>query len=485
MSRTHNPPLLLGLLQSLILRNGQKIINILRALKKQPYIMIKKKKFLIVGGGGRECAFATRLAEDTQLYAVMPHENTIIADCTRRSGGAYVVGDADDPQTVVNFAKKHAIDYAFINSDRPLANGVVDALLENDFKAIGGTKNATRIEWDKVYSIQMMQKVCPEFTPFYRAVSNVGEINNALSEFESRGLDAVVKPQGLTGGKGVKVMPEHLSTYKDCADYASFLIAKNPGEKVLLVEKLEGIEFTVMGITDGERLVASPASYDYPFRCEDDRGAGTGGMGCFTDSEKKLPFMNDEDLDDCRFIMQRIIDEMRSEDLFFNGVLNGGFFKTRDGIKFMEFNGRFGDPEGLNILSVLEGSFSGLLMRLWDKTLSEDNVSFLKKASVVKYMVAKEYPDESDDATSFAMDEKDIEELGVTIFLASCIRTGEHQYTTLKKSRVVAFCAVADSIEAASSVIDTAIDAHFHGELEYRRDIGSPKSLEKLQNALS
>ena len=107
-----------------------------------------------------------------------------------------------------------------------------------------------------------------------------------------------------------------------------FLLKKNNNEKVLLVEKLQGIEFTIMGITDGKNLVVSPASYDYPFRHEDDRGAGTGGMGCFTNSEKKLPFMSDQDLDDCKFIMQRIIDEIKSKNLFFNGVLNGGFFKT-------------------------------------------------------------------------------------------------------------------------------------------------------------
>ena len=174
-------------------------------------------------------------------------------------------------------------------------------------------------------------------------------LQNTVSEFESRGLGIAVKPQGLTGGKGVKVMPEHLSTYQDCVDYASSLLLKkkNHNEKVLLVEKLQGIEFTIMGITDGENLVVSPASYDYPFRYEDDKGAGTGGMGCFTNSEKKLPFTSDKDLDDCKSIMKKIIDEMKSRSLFFNGILNGGFFKTKNGIKFMEFNGRFGDPETL------------------------------------------------------------------------------------------------------------------------------------------
>ncbi len=443
---------------------------------------MNRKKFLVIGSGGRESAFALRLSEDTQLYAIISHKNPLIINCVKKSGGTYLVGDVNDPHIVLKFVKEHNIDYTFVSADQPLANGVIDILLENNFKAIGGTKEATRIEWDKIYSIQMMQEICPEFTPFYKIICKVEELEDAISEFESRGLDVVVKPQGLTGGKGVKVMPEHLSTYKDCINYASSLLKNN--EKVLLVEKLVGIEFTIMGITDGEHLVLSPASYDYPFRFEDDTGAGTGGMGCFTSSEKKLPFMSDKDLEDCKLIMQKIINEMRSKNLFFNGVLNGGFFKTKHGIKFMEFNGRFGDPEGLNILSILDGSFSELLIHIWNKTLSEDVVSFIKKASVTKYLVATEYPEKSNEVISFTINEEAVNDLGVKIFFSSCIKTGSHQYETLKKSRVCAFSVVSDSIEDASLQINNAIDTYVKGKLEYRRDIGTQKSLEKLKRMI-
>ena len=438
------------------------------------------KKFLIVGSGGRESAFAMRLAQDTELYAIIDHKNPSIINYVKESGGQYLIANTSDPNIVLNFAKKHSVDYTFVNADQPLANGVIDLLLENNFKAIGGTKQATRIEWDKVYSIQMMQKLCPEFTPFYKVISNTDELKDAISEFESRGFDVVVKPQGLTGGKGVKVMPEHLSTFQECIDYASLLLKKN-NDKVLLVEKIKGIEFTIMGITDGKNLVISPATYDYPFRDEDDSGAGTGGMGCFTSLEKKLLFMSDKDLDDCKYIMQKIIDQMSMQDLFFNGVLNGGFFKTKNGIKFMEFNGRFGDPEGINILSIIDGSFSELLIHIWNKTLSKDVVSFLKKTSVVKYLVAKEYPEPSNDAISFSIDEEAVKDMGVEILFASCIKTGPSQYETLKKSRVCAFSAVSDEPDSASSQINRAIDTHVQGKLEYRRDIGSKKSLEKLE----
>lgn len=443
---------------------------------------MKKNNFLIVGSGGRECAFALKLFEDTILYAFMSHKNPTIIECVEKSGGSYVVGNVNDAQEVSKFAAKNNIDYAFVSADDPLANGVIDAMLSKNIKAVGGTKAATKIEWDKIYSIDMMQKVCPEFNPFYQVIAKEEDLYLAIKSFRDKRMQVVVKPQGLTGGKGVKVMPEHLETYEDCIDYAKELLVKCPNEKVLLVEKLKGIEFTIMGITDGENLVVSPASYDYPFRFENDLGAGTGGMGCFTNNEKKLPFMSDKDLQDCQYIMQKIIDEMRKEGLSFSGVLNGGFFKTKDGIKFMEFNGRFGDPEGLNILTILQSSFADLIRDMWHKTLSTDKVDFIKKASVIKYLVAKEYPQESDKATSFTMDEQAITDMGVNIFFASSIKVSDGQYQTLKKSRVIAFGAVADEIADAGDLVNIAIEKYVYADLDYRKDIGSKRNLDKLLN---
>ena len=441
---------------------------------------MKKENFLIVGSGGRECAFALKLFQNTRLYAFMSHENPTIIECVKKSTGNYIVGNIANAQEVAEFAVENNIDYAFVSADEPLANGVVDAMLDKNIKAVGGTKAATKIEWDKIYSIDMMKKVCPEFTPFYQVVSEQKHLDSAIQSFKDREILVVVKPQGLTGGKGVKVMPEHLKTYNDCIDYASELLIKKPNEKVLLVEKLKGIEFTIMGLTDGKNLVLSPASYDYPFRFKNDTGAGTGGMGCFTDNSKKLPFMSDRDLQDCQNIMQKIINEMSNQGLSFNGVLNGGFFKTKQGIKFMEFNGRFGDPEALNILTILATPFSNLIKDMWHKTISNDSVNFIKKASVIKYLVAKEYPQESKNAILFTVNEQAIKDMGVNIFFASSIKISNHQYQTLKKSRVIALGAIADKIEEAGNLVNQAIEQFVHADLDYREDIGSKDNLDKL-----
>ncbi|WP_172843099.1 phosphoribosylamine--glycine ligase [Ichthyobacterium seriolicida] len=449
-----------------------------------------KNKFLVVGNGARESAFAINLSSDSIVYAVIQHKNPTIVECVQNTHGKYLVADVNDPDVVLNFARDNEIDYVFVSSDQPLANGVVDVLLENNIRAIGGTKEATRIEWDKIYSIDLVKKVCGECVPFYLVVSNDKELVDAVEEFKKRRLDIVVKPQGLTGGKGVKLMPNHLKKYEDCIDYSRILLKNNPTERVLLVEKLDGIEFTIMGFTDGENLVLSPASYDYPYRHENDLGDGTGGMGCFTNSELKLPFMSDSDLDQCKEIMKKTLSEMRERNLNFNGILNGGFFKTKDGIKFMEYNGRFGDPEAMNVLSVLNEPLSTVLENIWHKKISEDNITFVGKASVVKYLVAKEYPQKSESETLFSIKKEEMSKFGISIFCSFCEELGNRgaytEYKTLKTSRVIAFGCISEDIESASDLINEAIEKYVMRQgLEFRRDIGSRENLILLSEKAS
>lgn len=192
--------------------------------------------------------------------------------------------------------------------------------------------------------------------------------------------------------------------------------------------------------------------------------------------------MTDKDLADCEYVMQSVINEMRERGLFFNGVLNGGFFITKNGIKFMEFNGRFGDPEGLNILSILKSPLSQLIKDLWHKTLAEKSVDFIKKASVVKYLVAHEYPGASKEVIDFSVDKEGIEKSGLNVFFASAVKKDNQNYSTLKTSRVVAIGATEDTIEEASKKINHSIDNYITGNLDYRKDIGSKKNIDKLKS---
>lgn len=443
-----------------------------------PMRAVHVERFLIVGSGGREAAFARGLAADSAVCAVMNHANPFIIECAEKTGGAWAVESVTDPKNVAGFAKRHDVDYAFVSADEPLAAGVVDGLLAAGIRAVGATKNATRIESNKIWSAELVGRACPGIMPFSRPVYDEAGISSTIDEFRYRNMPVVVKPQGLTGGKGVKVMGPHLDAYSDCAEYAASLLRERPGEGVLLVERLDGIEFTVMGLTDGRHLVMSPASYDYPYRHEGDTGPGTGGMGCFTGPDKALPFMSAGDLRQCRRAMEVVIREMARIGVRFTGVLNGGFFLTRDGIRFMEFNARFGDPEGINILQVLRTPLSDMVRRMWHGTLERGAVRFARKASVVKYLVGPEYPS-AGRRLPFKIDMGRAADLGASVWTAACIRDGG-SLLSLGRSRAAAVGAVADTIPEASAIVEGVIASSDTGGLEHRSDIGSEPGLRDL-----
>ncbi len=438
----------------------------------------KALKVLIVGNGGREAACARSLARDSAVYAVMGHRNPTIAACVAQSGGEYCIADGSSGAAVADFAAAQGVDYVFVNSDEPLAKGVVDVLLERGIKALGPTRAGARIEWDKIYAMEMMAQLFPECTPFYRVAVAREEVPDALEEFRRRGMEVVVKPQGLSGGKGVKVMGEHLATYDAAGEYAVGLLAG--GEKVLLVEKVRGIEFTIMGLTDGAHTVFAPASYDYPYRYAGDRGAGTGGMGCFTAPGGPLPFMEAGQYRECMNIMSAVLRRL-GEEAHFNGVLNGGFFLSAEGVKFMEFNARFGDPEGINILALLESSFSRVLQAMYDKSLDAMPLRFAPQASVVKYLVAPEYPGKGS-PVSFTLPVERLREEGLEVYFSAAeAGAAAHHYRTVSSSRVVALASLEDDIPRAAEKINRCLEEHCQGVLEYRADIATAAELARLE----
>jgi len=435
-------------------------------------------KFLIIGNGAREAIFATKLAKDSILFAIMGHENPTIINAVEKNSGKYIIGDINNSKIIIDFVNQNAIDYVFVNSDAPLANGVVDDLMVNQIKVIGPTKKGAQIEWDKNYSINIVNEIAKKFTPKYFIIKNIEQIDNALSEFENE--DIVIKPQGLTAGKGVKVMGEHLENISQARQYIYSLLDK--GEEVLVCEKLQGFEFTIMGITDGLNIIFAPATYDYPYRNIGDKGPGTGGMGCFSDSKKTLPFLSDQDYKDCCDIMSAAVKHMSSNKIHFNGVINGGFFLTKNGIKFMEFNSRFGDPEALNVLSIMNCSFSELLKAIYYKNIDKFKCDFVKKASVVKYLVSKEYPNKGP-KVFFNLDINEIEKNNIDIYFSAAkqVEGSDNLYQTVSSSRVVALCCIADNIVEASTKLNNVINSFIaRTDLDYRSDIASDIEIKRL-----
>jgi phosphoribosylamine---glycine ligase len=294
----------------------------------------------------------------------------------------------------------------------------------------------------------------------------------------------VVKPSGLTGGKGVKVMGPHLADHQQARDYALELLARGkPGETVLIEEKIVGAEFTIQAISDGRTVIFPPSTYDYPYRFDGDQGPGTGGMGSLSMAGATLPFMTPAHYQQACSIIERVIERLTEQGRHFSGVMNSGFFATADGVKVIEFNARFGDPECMNIMSLFSGSWPEAMQRISAASLAPGDISLRPEASVVLYLVSPDYALRPGDTYEFTLDREHIEADGCRVFFSSAVQIDESTYRTVGTSRAVALASTAPTLEQARArVAECAASVPV---LEWRRDVGDERYLGDLSRLVS
>jgi phosphoribosylamine--glycine ligase len=419
-----------------------------------------------------------RMAEQAELYAFVGHENPSIVEYAASSGGAHEEGDVRDPAAVAAFARAHDVELAMVSADEPLAAGVVDALLAAGVATVGPTRAGAEIEWNKVFARSLLAEVAPEAMPALRVVREERELGRALESFGS--TPVVVKPAGLTGGKGVKVMGPHLADHAAAEGYArSLLAAGGAGESVLIEERITGAEFTIQAISDGETVVFPPSTYDYPFRYDGDTGPGTGGMGSLSMPSATLPFMTAEHYDEACSIIERVIARLRSQGRHFSGVMNSGFFATSEGVKVIEFNARFGDPECMNVMTLFSGDWTEVMRRISQRRLSASDVPLRREASLVLYLVSPDYALRSGPAYEFRLERERIEAEGCHVFFSAAERCGTDTYRTVGTSRAVALATTAPTLaQAHARVLASAATVPV---LEWRSEVGDERYLDGLR----
>jgi phosphoribosylamine--glycine ligase len=426
---------------------------------------------LVVGSGGREHALARRLAEAGEVYAFAAHRNPGLDAVTH---GRLRVGDVCEGNEVARFAVESRVDLAVVSADDPLAAGVVDALRAAGIRTVGPDRSGAQIEWDKSAARRLVDEIAPELNPVHVVVRTADELDLALSAFGDRAL--AVKPAGLSGGKGVKVMGCQLEDREDARAYGLSLLDHGPEPRtVILEERIDAIEFTIQALTDGRSCVFPPATFDYPYRYDGDRGDGTGGMGCYTDGAGPLPFLSERSYREACDFIGEVVSRWGALGRSFSGVMNTAFFVTPAGLKLIEFNARFGDPEAMNIMALLETSAWDLMDAIADRRLDEVSARFKDVASIVTYLVAPEYPTPGP-KRDLEFEIAAVEAAGCWVNFAACERIGEGRYRTTGSSRVLAMATMAPSLAEAHARIEAAIAAGFTAahDLEWRRDVGHP-----------
>ena len=405
---------------------------------------------LLVGGGGREHATARALAPDCSLYAVAGNRNPGIVEVAE----GFESIDSTDAQAIREYAENIDATLAIVGPESGLQAGVADELDAAGIYTFGPQAEEARIETDKAFQRRFMQDNdipgCPVFETF-------DDMDAACEYIDDSEVDLAVKPVGLTGGKGVKVIGDQVTR-----EEAKAYIRDSEYEQVVLEERLVGEEFTIQAfVADGD-LRTTPAVQDHKRAYEGDEGPNTGGMGSYSDAGFQLPFMNDGDYEAAVDIMEQTVAAMPD----YKGVLYGQFMLTTEGPKVVEFNARFGDPEAMNTLPILETAFLDVLTAARDgDDLPE--LEFSGEATVCKYAVPDGYPTDPDAGAEIAVNEETVGD-GL-LFYASVDARDEGLYTTT--SRSFAVVGLADSIAAAEVIAEDALSTA-GDEFRIRHDIG-------------
>jgi len=433
-------------------------------------------KVLLIGGGAREHAIADALKrnKDVKLYTLMKNKNPGIAKISEKVS----INSETDLNAIKEFVKEVNPDLAVIGPEAPLGVGAADLLGEMDIPTVGPKRLPAQIETSKEFMRNLFEKYDIKGSLKYKAFdSYCSELEEFIDEMTQIGKDVVVKPVGLTGGKGVKVVGEQLKDNEEAKEYAKEVFEKSiGGGKIIVEEKLVGVEFTLHGFVDGNNIVFMPPVQDHPHAYEDDEGPITGGMGSYSCPNHSLPFLTEEDLEEAKEIMKNTVKAIKKEVGPYHGFLYGQFMLTVDGPKIIEYNARFGDPEAMNLLPILKTDFLEVCKAITEGNLDKIDVEFENKATVCKYVVPNGYPVNPVKNKEITVNEDKIKEAGAVLFYASVNEEDGKLYIT--GSRSAAVVGIADDIEEAEKIAENAIQ-NISGEVFYRKDIGRTNLIKK------
>jgi phosphoribosylamine--glycine ligase len=425
-------------------------------------------KVLLLGKDGRtDCLAEALKTGGAGVYAMCDYRNPGL----RRKAVQFRQGKTDDPAQVVDFAREVKPDLAVIGPEDPLAAGVVDRLQDLGIPCVGPTKRLAQLESSKSFTRQLLTEFGLPGNIAYQVFSSMDGIESYLRHLG----EFVIKPDGLTGGKGVKVFGEHLFTTDEALKYASELLSK--GGVVVVEEKLDGEEFSLQSFCDGETVVDTIPVQDHKRVWEDDTGPNTGGMGSYSCEDHSLPFLEREHLAAASQINAAVARALKEKiGQPYRGVLYGGFMLTAKGVRLLEYNARMGDPEAMNVLALLDTNFVTVCEAIVSGTLRREHVRFRTRASVCKYVVPKNYPEHPARGTidlERVPDESD----DLRVYYAG-VQEDDAGRMLLTGSRAVAFIGIGRTVSEAEVIAENGT-RRVDGPVEHRKDIGSMKLLQK------
>lgn len=413
-------------------------------------------KILVVGSGGREHALCWKLKQSPQVEKVY---------CAPGNGGTRLVAEnvpisEKQISELVKFVQQEQIDLTVVGPEEPLAHGIVDQFRAQGLKIFGPTKAAAIIEGSKAFAKDLMARYKIP-TADYRVFSNAKE---ALAYLNEIGVPIVIKADGLAAGKGVVVA----FNMDDAVAAVNQVFSSGTHQKVVIEEYLEGEELSLMAFVDGETVIPMPLAQDHKQAFDGDLGPNTGGMGAYS----PVPHFSQAFIDQAvEQVLKPTAKAMLAENRAFTGVLYAGLMITEKGLKVIEFNARFGDPETQVILPRLAGDLVDILLACVNHQLDQIEINWNEQAALTVVLASPGYPgpyptgNEITGLEALAkFDDLEVFHAG-TVYDGNCIKTAG--------GRVLAVTGLADSLEQAQNRAYQGIHhLNFYG-MHYRSDIGN------------
>jgi phosphoribosylamine--glycine ligase len=420
-------------------------------------------RILIVGSGAREHAIARAFSQSSSkptLFCCATSQNPGIEALTQD----YWVGDINCVNTVIKQILPWNIDLVMIGPEAPLEQGLADALEQQGIATVGPKKKLAQLETSKTFTRTLLSNYEIPGSLLYRSFTKLTGVMDFLQELgEGR---YVIKADGLMGGKGVKVAGDHLHSFEEAYQFCATLTQQ--GQSFVIEEKLIGQEFSMLSFCDGEHLIPMPLVQDHKRAFVNDKGPNTGGMGSYSDANHSLPFLTPEDIKAAHAINQAVIKALIMEcGEPYKGILYGSFMATSHGVQLIEYNARFGDPEAMNVLSILDSDLTDICQSLVAGNLQANQVQFKPLATVCKYAVPLGYPDRPQ--TNQPLDVSQVINTEQLYFAALTVRENT-LYTS--GSRALAIIGIAPTLAEAERIAEQEIN-RIEGPLFHRKDIGT------------
>jgi len=415
-------------------------------------------KILVVGGGAREHTLVWKLAQSpkvSEIYAAPGNAGTAQI-------GQNLDIDAGDMEALGKVAREKGVELVVVGPENPLADGIVDYFQSTGIPIFGSTKQATEIESSKVFAKELMQRYD---IPCARSVS-FSEFGEAKGYVRKQKPPIVVKADGLAAGKGVTVADSVEQALEVLSQIMESKKLGEAGERVIIEEHLSGREMSSFSFADGKTVVPMVSACDYKRIYDGDQGPNTGGMGSYSPPDFLSPALaktvNEK-------IMEPAVKAMAQENRPYKGVLYGGLMLTDEGLKVLEFNARFGDPEAQVTLPLLKTDLADIILAVINGNLEQINVECSGDACVGVVVASGGYPGSYQ--TGYPVKGLDELDRGITVFHAGTKMDSDTGQVVTSGGRVLTVVAMGKTLaQAREKVYENIPRIHFEG-CHYRKDI--------------